>query len=387
MPSAKVLPILFCAAVMSLPSAFAGETHVEIQSPDPSKPGANVAGLPDPQPVPSPKPLTQWHIIPIPFYTPETQVGLALMFAFLFRFPEHLDARLSHNESAATGTVRSQFQLENRGEIFLKGEDWALAHSIMGKFWPDRYYGIGNSAVPEVYEGFERRSFEMQLDAGYRAFSRWYVGPMVDFRYIDPVPTRQEGILFEGQVAGSRPHWLLGVGGSLSWDSRDNNLNPAKGIFQETSYLFYPALGSGFTFSRLAFDIRGYIPILEGHVLALRFMSTLGFGNVPFTMMPYIGGDQRLRGIVETWVRDRDATFAVAEYRWNFWWRLGVTGFLGVGQARSSLLEYTLNGIHPAGGLGLRFLLLKDEMINLRVDLAYSDFQRLETYVSVGESF
>jgi hypothetical protein len=62
-----------------------------------------------------------WHLIPLPFYMPETSLGLSLTFAYLFRFERFPDARVSHNISTAAVTLREQFSVQNRGKVFLNG--------------------------------------------------------------------------------------------------------------------------------------------------------------------------------------------------------------------------------------------------------------------------
>jgi outer membrane protein assembly factor BamA len=217
---------------------------------------------------------------------------------------------------------------------------------LEGKFWPDRYYGIGNTAIPEIYEAYEARSVEGKIDVGYRAWSKLYVGPMLEAKYVELAKPSQGGLLEQGAIDGSRPHTVVGLGGSASWDSRDNNMNPSKGIFSELSVLHYPRIGAGgFEFTKASLDVRAYWEFFPTHILAGRMLSQFGFGDLPFTMMPMIGGDQRMRGIMENWVRDRNATSLVGEYRWNFWWRLGMTAF--VASVRHSVTSKTMTSCKP----------------------------------------
>lgn len=334
------------------------------------------------------EPLSRSHIVPIPFFTPETSGGLTVLYARLFRFENAPEARPSYNVSSASATLKGQFQIENRGEVYLDGEDWAIAHRLGGRKWPNRYYGRGNHPDVGNYEPFEGRSFEFRLDAGYRAYSRWYAGPMLDLRFVDAVSAQAGGALAGGSVTGSRPNWTAGVGGSLSWDSRDSNLNAMSGVFQESVFLYYPSLGAdGFEFGRVLFDIRGYWSLFENQLLALRAMAEMTFGEVPFTALPQLGGNKRLRGIVEPWVTDKVVAFVTAEYRWRFWWKLGLAAFAGAGQAAPGWSGFRAEGIHLAGGLGLRLRLLEKEKVNLRADFATSDLGALQGYIGVGESF
>lgn len=333
-------------------------------------------------------PLNQWHLLPLPFYSPETSLGVTLMFAYLFRFEDFPDARLSNNMSSLGVTILRQILFKNKGEIFMRHEDWVLAHRLEGRIWPDWFYGLGNESDPDVFERFESRNVLLQVDLGYRLLSRLYVGPHLEARYMTIGELEPGGALERGEVPGTRPYGLLGVGGLARWDSRDSNLNPGSGVFAEVGYLHFPRLEQdGFEFNTLAIDLRTYLPLFEGHVVAARLSSSTSFSHMPFQLLPVIGGDHSIRGIMEQWVRDKQAVFGLMEYRWNFWWRFGITAFGGVGQAQSSFEEFTWQGWHVAGGVGLRFMVVPKERINLRVDVAYSDFGEVQAYFAVGEAF
>jgi hypothetical protein len=66
--------------------------------------------------------------------------------------------------------------------------------------------------------------------------------------------------------------------------------------------------------------------------------------------------------------------------------RWGLVGFGGVGYAGTSLAEAGDSQNTPSYGAGIRFMVLKSQRINIRVDFARSENDEA-MHLSVGEAF
>jgi outer membrane translocation and assembly module TamA len=75
-----------------------------------------------------------------------------------------------------------------------------------------------------------------------------------------------------------------------------------------------------------------------------------------------------------------------AEYRRELFWRFGAVGFFGAGEVADKFSDFNASNILPGGGLGLRFLLDRQDHINLSVDYAWGRGSTA-LYISLGEAF
>jgi hypothetical protein len=91
-------------------------------------------------------------------------------------------------------------------------------------------------------------------------------------------------------------------------------------------------------------------------------------GNPPFQAMFSL--EDTLRGYSEGRFIDRNVITVQAEYRLPLFWRLGLVGFVGAGQVADNLGDFRVDGFKPSTGAGLRFCVIEDEHINLRIDYA-----------------
>lgn len=94
-----------------------------------------------------------------------------------------------------------------------------------------------------------------------------------------------------------------------------------------------------------------------------------------------------LRGFSATDHQGKKSIYAQAEVRWRFYRRLGMVAFVGAGRMDDSFGKSGEDETIPSYGLGIRFMVLESQRINLRLDYARSDKDRDAWYVSVTEAF
>ncbi len=117
--------------------------------------------------------------------------------------------------------------------------------------------------------------------------------------------------------------WILASGPSLTWDRRDNPLNPSRGLFASLKATY--ALGAAtprnhngfepFTFAKYEANVTGYIP-LWGPVLALAARGgniSLLRSQVPIDQRFFLGGRDTVRSFVESTLIPEDACVGVGE--------------------------------------------------------------------------
>jgi hypothetical protein len=162
---------------------------------------------------------------------------------------------------------------------------------------------------------------------------------------------------------------------------------PTRGQLHEFSLLSHgPALGSDHAFTAGTLDLRGYLATGERAVAALQLFGMLASGTPPFHMMGMLGGQNLMRGLYEGRYRDRNLLAGQLEYRRPVWRRLGASVFLAAGGVAPTADALRDARYRVTGGWGLRFLINRDEGINLRLDLGYGEGSS-GTYIAFGEAF
>jgi hypothetical protein len=305
-----------------------------------------------------------WFVLPVAFYLPETSLGLALSGGYHFGTDRGIQTSSVH--VVAAYTLNSQASTSIDGQYFA-GESLALTARGVFSVFPSHFFGIGNGASREDDEAFTSRLGEVLLASETYLLPRHLrTGPKVGFRSERFFSFAPGGELASGRVPGTSDYTRIGAGWSLTWDTRDSLFAPSRGEYLEASYLFMPA-SSGF--GRGHVDARRFAPLGAGHVLGIETRIDFAHGDVPFTVLPRLGGGVGLRGYFEGRYRDRIAYLLQAEYRFPLLWRVGGAAFLGAGGVAAAAHEIGLDHVRPAAGAGLRFRLTEDGVV-LRADVA-----------------
>ena len=137
-------------------------------------------------------------------------------------------------------------------------------------------------------------------------------------------------------------------------------------------------------------DYRKYMKLLsKKNILALQFRANFTSGsNIPFYKLPKLGGDDRMRGLShKNLYIDRQSYFLQAEVRQELFWRFGGVLFAGMGDVASGVGDFSWNNNRFIYGLGGRFQALKDEKMNIRLDIGFTDNGQSAFYLSVREAF
>lgn len=115
-------------------------------------------------------------------------------------------------------------------------------------------------------------------------------------------------------------------------------------------------LDGGSDFARYGVDLQKYIHLAPGpRVLVLRFFGEGVTGSrdqVPFTELPYLGGDF-LRGYTFDRFRDRVAAFATVQYMWDISYFVDTYLFVDGGRVFPSLQDLTIDQPRVGFGLGV----------------------------------
>ncbi|MBI4477739.1 MAG: BamA/TamA family outer membrane protein [Acidobacteria bacterium] len=133
--------------------------------------------------------------------------------------------------------------------------------------------------------------------------------------------------------------------------------------------------GTGrFDFSRLDVEASYYFPFfLDTRVIAVRaILNTTSAGpggDVPFFLLPTLGGSKSLRSFTNSRFRDRTAAAVNLEYRWEAVRFLEMALFTDAGSVAPRLADLARARLHRSYGIGARFKHRGDRVV-FRVEVA-----------------
>lgn len=206
----------------------------------------------------------------------------------------------------------------------------------------------------------------------------WFLGPRYIFLKIDNT--------FDSNIAPDRSEinastQTAGFGLVAVYDSRNNNLWPSDGTwFEFTGTKYGSYVGGDFDYSKFNMKFSQYFPFKEKFTFVYRIDGEFISGDAPFYNLSQI----KLRGFPMGFYADDCAVTLQAEGRWNFYDRWTGLLFGGVGRVAESFGDLGSSPSHFAGGVGIRYMINREQKLNIGVDLAYGN-NTFAFYVQIGD--
>lgn len=177
------------------------------------------------------------------------------------------------------------------------------------------------------------------------------------------------------------------LGYQISYDKRDHQINPYTGFNISFKNGFYREwLKSEDEFTRYELTYNHYFMLKnERNILVARLNAVMAAGDVPFQGQNVVGQDD-IRGYSSGKYRDNQVYALQVEYRWRFYKRMGMVGFAGIATAVEKAADIFTNELLPGAGLGIRYLMIPQERINVGIDIAKGKGD-WGLYFRIGESF
>lgn len=337
-----------------------------------------------------PSALSWWwqHTTPVPivFYTPENQFGFGAGVMTTWDMPRADENRPSSVTLYGVYTTRKQTILSASHELRFAEDRFVLSQELRYIDWPDRFYGIGNFTRDSEREDYTDHYWQLGSETLYRAVSRMYLGVRHQFRVSDTQELEPGGVLATARPLGVGRVLWSGAGPVVLWDSRQGLFWPQSGSLMRADATFYRRpLGADFSAALYRLDLRHYQPLWFGHILGLRFVTFGATGQVPFQLLPALGGGELFRGWFLGRLRDRTLLAVEAEYRVALALRWAVVAFGSVGRVAPRFNELLFDHVRGAFGGGVRFAVRPENRANFRLDVAYGS--EFNVYFQFREAF
>ncbi|MHA4809446.1 BamA/TamA family outer membrane protein [Flavitalea flava] len=300
----------------------------------------------------------------------ETNWGFGGVVARFFRLDQH-DSTVRTSDVNVLGlyTLKKQLILALTSTLYLPKEDQIIRFQASYSYYPNKFWGLGNHTSFEAEESYNQKQFFFNPQYLRRIHRKMYVGLSYQFQHTSTISYKPGGLFDKENITGRYGGYTSGIGPILSWDTRNSAFSPTRGVLAEMQYVWFnKAFGSNFNFTVFNMDFRKFFYLSEKSVLGFQGIAGLTSGNTPFRYLELLGGSDMMRGYYGGRYSDKCLMAYQAEYRRFLFWRIGVVGFASMGEVSPDLGHFDLDGFHYAYGGGLRFMLSKQEKLNLRID-------------------
>lgn len=340
---------------------------------------------PDPDEPKSGKP--QLLVVPIPQSNPALGSGATLA-GVLFYNPNKapqpwisgVGLMRTSNKSKAIGAFHT---------MSLKDDRFRIAALVGYADLSLKFYGVGpNAGDRDRFVKLEDKGLGILMQAQMRIVKNLYVGARYEYLALDSSVKIPNPIFPDLQPPRIElKSNLSAIGPMMSYDSRDSSTNARKGEYAVVTWLMNSsAIGSDFSHTKLDLQLNAYRPLGASTVIAGRAILCGVSTGGPFYNLCNYGQMGDLRGYEPGRYRDRAMWAAQVELRRHLFWRIGVVAFGGIGGTAPSIRKLDDTKWLPAAGGGLRFLVSRQNNVNLRLDYArgrHSD----ALYFGIGEVF
>lgn len=282
--------------------------------------------------------------------------GLAVGAGYLHRFARHSRVILT---GAGSINGSSMADLDVRMPAFgVTGrvQPWVNARWSRLKGVP--YHGIGSDTRPEDRAVFDYRPRE--ANAGLVARVTPWLTTTAGYGYLG-FTTSGDADAFSGPLPslGETATFLVSrVGATIDW--RPSPRYSTRGGFLRSEWARHDARdGAPYSFDQLEVGTAQLFPFFrEQFGLAFRAAATTtrtGDGrDVPFILMPTIGGGDDVRALGNRRFHDRSRAFASAEYRWRPSRYIDMALFVDSGAVAPRLQDLTRDRFETGYGIGVR---------------------------------
>ena len=327
-------------------------------------------------------------VAPIPISNPTIGTGLAVVVMPFYHLGE--GSPLSNTVLAGGLMSSGTWGVGAAQSTRLRGDQMRIDGLIGYVEAHYRFYGVGATAgeggvsVPIVQKGGVFAP-ELLFHVGARTF--------IGLRYRGMrVETAVEGSagLLPPAIAAALPDSVTvtssGFGPRITFDTRDNDMNPGSGVLADFRANFADeAFGSDFNYDTYEVGANYYRRAGRG-VLALRAYACKVSDRTPLFDLCFFGSGSDLRGYEAGRYRDKAMVATQAEYRFALAGRFGGVVFGGWGKVAPSFGEMDDQLDLPSIGFGVRWLASEKAKVNLSVDVARGR-DDTSVYVYVKESF
>lgn len=296
-----------------------------------------------------------------PHYSSEMGVGVAFSYTFSKGFA-----------LIGNATSKGYLLFGGHGAATTKNGKWNFIYNGYYNYAPSYYWGLGygQANISANRSRFNQKKLSVHADALYNFTPHFKFGPSLGY----------EQVKWENFKDGNLSSMVLEYGLSAQFDKRDSKISPSRGVYAVARQRNYTNL-SGST----SLQFCSYVPVWDGGVMALDMYSVFAYGNVPVTMLPTIGGTERMRGYHYGRYRDNNIVSAQLELRQHIWEMIGGAVWVGGANLWGDYGKFNIANTLPNYGIGARIAVT--DQLKLRLDYGFGRKGQNAFIFSINEAF
>ena len=338
------------------------------------------------------KPIDMSYL-PTAYYTPEKKFGVGLLMVGLYK----TDGAKAEDQPSSLVlnsfiSMNNSYGIEAENMTFFNGGKQRLLLDLELYNEAAVYYGQGieDGNIDANHHEYEEQAYSFKPRWMTEVADNYFLGIGADFTYAsaDKLELVETGApVDENTLLPS--NFSSGVVVTSIYDSRDYRLNATQGwLFQIDAGLYQNSEYS--TFSTYDIELANYIDLSSTSLLssapgliAWQVQGHFTSGDVPWNLLPDLGGSSAMRGFIKGRYRDEQMMMGQVEYRLPIFQRYGMVFWGAMGSVAPNVSDLT-EELLTSYGTGFRFK-IKDN-INLRFDVGVGE-NETNFYLNVNEVF
>jgi hypothetical protein len=326
------------------------------------------------------------RIVPLITSTPLTGTGVGLSTSYLYRLDEA--------SSKSQLQVGGQYSNTDSVTLFIRNNAFYKNNSVISNtaILPARTNSEFDDEGEDVRYKIE--SILVSQKVLFLVKDNFYAGGRVFYKDAQYTPNNAAGgdFLLENGISDQNNG---GLGGAISWDSRENKYFPRTSYWVDIDADLAPsALGADDDYGRLTLNARYYGPGLrKADVWAHQFFGQYASEKTPDGDLPTLSGKSILRGFPAGQFRARFMNGAQTEYRYILDdTPFKLTAFAGIAKLQGGSYgnagqQRDDDGTYWAGGIGFRYAIQRRTGVDLRFDLVTTSENEESVYLTLNQAF
>jgi outer membrane protein assembly factor BamA len=352
-------------------------------------------------------------LFPVLASSPATgfQFGAVGQGAWYMGSPE--TTRISQTSANFTYTTKNQFLVTIKSNVMTKDDDWILTGDWRYYLYSQSTYGLGtNSPYGSIPgSGFSIQGYDVDSDKGAEPMEftwlrlhetifkeikkNFYVGLGYHLDSYSNIVDKNLNLAADQTTNhynysvsnGFNPnqYTLSGISLNFVYDSRDNQINPYKGMYINIQNRYSPEFLGSAQFSNITYtELRGYKSLSVKHPRHLLagwlFSNYVNAGKAPYLTLPASGYDRRntsARGYVQGRFRGENLYYGEIEYRFPISKCSSILGGVlfanAITTSDHAANVKTFDYVKAGYGFGLRIKADKMSRTNVTIDWGFGE--------------
>jgi len=315
---------------------------------------------------------------PFGAYSSETSVFLGGYALYRFR-PSgiQINAPYSSLELNLIASFKKQLRILLRNKYAFDQGKFAVGIPLRYYNWPTTYYGVGNQEEPDEEENYTREYWEFYPFLEYHFLNNYTLSISAYLEKDRIVDSDEENSLLNKNIPGFEDYFIAGPEFKFERLSTDQEFFPRKGSNIILNFKYYnETFKSDYNYLKVSFDTRKYVTIKKNHTFAGQIFLEGVNGDVPFEELPDLGS--QMRGYKDNkYIDNRYVLLRLEDRMFPFdsgkLKRFGMAIFVESGQSFTSFEDVDFGNQKYSAGLGIRWIILPEDMLTLRLDMAFSE--------------